>query len=60
MPKDSGRTGRPGNQRGTPGRIHMNMKNPNAHLDMHEKMMGGGKKGKKAGTGGKGGRMGGY
>ena len=56
MPRDAGRTGRPGNQRGTPGRIHIAMKNPNAHLDMHGKMMGK----MKSGKGGKGGKMKGY
>ena len=32
MPKDSGRTGRAGNKKGTPGSIQIRMRDPEIHL----------------------------
>lgn len=37
MPKDFGRSGKPGNMPGTPGTIKIAMKNPNAHLKLQKK-----------------------
>ncbi len=32
MPRDAGRTGKPGNKAGTPGTIHIRMRDPMIHL----------------------------
>jgi hypothetical protein len=37
MGRDSGRSGKPGNMKGTPGKIHIAMKDPNAHKKLSQK-----------------------
>jgi hypothetical protein len=37
MPKNFGRTGKPGNQKGAPGMVKIAMRDPMAHLKLQKK-----------------------